>query len=207
MGKGTVTAWQHDARSQDGGRVISIFDNGAAPQVQTQSRVDLRPPRPRADDGDARASAFKHRPNRIVSKFMGNGQVLPDGGVVAGWGSEPFVTEFAPSGAIRFEAVMPPGGQNYRAFRLPWTGDPAAPPRVAAGISKGKRGLFASWNGATEVAAWQLRHGASAGALQGRRGDHAHRLRDAHRPSRRDSLGVIALHIDLQFVYQQLCCL
>ena len=41
---------------------------------------------------------------------MGNAQVLPDGGVVAGWGSEPFVTEFAPGGAIRFEAVMPPGG-------------------------------------------------------------------------------------------------
>ena len=93
MGKGTVTAWQHDARSHDGGRLISIFDNGAAPQVQTQSRVVLV----RLDFESMRATlekSFKHRPNRLVAKFMGNGQLLPDGGVIAGWGSEPFVTEF-----------------------------------------------------------------------------------------------------------------
>ena len=90
----------------------------------------------------------------------------PDGGVVAGWGSEPFVTEFAPNGAIRFEATMPRGGQNYRAFRLPWKGTPAIPPRLGHGISGGKWGWFASWNGATEVSAWQLRYGPSAGDLQ-----------------------------------------
>jgi hypothetical protein len=165
MGKGTVTAWQHDARSHDGGRLISIFDNGAAPQVQTQSRVVFV----RLDVENMRATlekSFKHRPNRLVAKFMGNGQLLPDGGVVAGWGSEPFVTEFGPNGKIRFEAVMPRGGQNYRAFRFPWKGHPATPPRLAAGIAAGKRGLFASWNGATEVASWQLRYGLSAGSLE-----------------------------------------
>jgi hypothetical protein len=165
MGKGTVTAWQHDARSHDGGRLISIFDNGAAPQVQTQSRIVLV----RLDFERMRATlekSFKHRPNRLISKFMGNGQILPDGGAVAGWGSEPFVTEFAPSGEIRFEAVLPRGGQNYRAYRFPWKGRPAAPPRLAAGIAGGKRGLFASWNGSTEVASWLLRYGPSAGDLQ-----------------------------------------
>ena len=165
MGKGTVTAWQHDARSHDGGRLISIFDNGAAPQVQTQSRAILV----RLDLERMTATlerSYTHRPNRIVSKFMGNAQVLPDGGVVAGWGSEPFVTEFAPNGTIRFEAMMPPGGQNYRAFRLPWQGTPFAPPRLGRGTSKGKRGLFVSWNGATDVAAWQLRYGPSPSDLQ-----------------------------------------
>lgn len=165
MGRGTVTAWQHDARSHEGGRLISIFDNGAAPQVQLQSRVILV----RLDMERMTATlerAFKHRPNRLLAKFMGNGQVLPDGGVVAGWGSEPFVTEFGPKGDIRFEAVLPPGGQNYRAYRFPWQGAPAAPPRLAAGVARGKRGLFVSWNGATEVSAWQLRYGPSAGDLQ-----------------------------------------
>ena len=166
MGKGTVTAWQHDARSHEGGRLISIFDNGAAPQVQTQSRAILV----RLDMERMTATlerAYKHRPGRIVSKFMGNAQMLPDGGVVAGWGSEPFVTEFAPGGAIRFEALMPPGGQNYRAYRLPWQGTPAVPPRLARGLVRGKRGIHVSWNGATEVASWQLRYGPSAGALEG----------------------------------------
>lgn len=165
MGKGTATSWQHDARSHDGGRLLSIFDNGAAPQVQTQTRVLLV----RLDTTRMRATlvrAYVHRPGRIVSRFMGNGQVLSTGGVVVGWGSEPFVTEFGQEGEIRFEAALPKGGQNYRAFRFPWKGAPAAPPRLAAGAAGGKRGLFASWNGATEVAAWQLRYGPSAGDLQ-----------------------------------------
>ncbi len=165
MGKGTVTAWQHDARSHDGGRLISIFDNGAAPQVQTQSRVILV----RLDLERMTATlerSYTHRPNRIVSKFMGNAQLLPDGGVVAGWGSEPFVTEFAPNGTIRFEAMMPPGGQNYRAFRFPWKGHPSRLRGSQRASPKGKRGLFVSWNGATEVASWQLRYGPSAASLQ-----------------------------------------
>jgi hypothetical protein len=165
MGRGTVTAWQHDARSHNGGRVISIFDNGAAPQVQTQSRAILV----RLDLERMTATldrSHTHRPNRVVSKFMGNAQVLPDGGVVTGWGSEPLVTEFAPNGSIRFEATMPRGGQNYRAFRLPWTGTPFAPPRLGKGTSKGKHGLFVSWNGATDVTAWQLRYGPSPSDLQ-----------------------------------------
>ncbi len=165
MGKGTVMSWQHDARSHDGGRMISIFDNGAAPQVQTQSRVLFI----RLDMKNMRATlqqAFKHRPGRLIAKFMGNSQVLPDGGVVTGWGSEPFVTEFGPKGNIRFEAVMPKGGQNYRAFRFPWKATPAIPPRLKAGAAGGKNGLFVSWNGATEVARWQLRYGPTATDLQ-----------------------------------------
>ncbi len=165
MGKGTITAWQHDARAHDGGRLISVFDNGAAPQVQTQSRILLV----RLDTTRMQATlekAFKHRPGRLVAKFMGNGQLLPDGGVVSGWGSEPFVTELGPKGDIRFEAVMPKGGQNYRAFRFPWKATPVVPPRLKAGVSGGKSGLFVSWNGATEVAKWQLRYGPTAADLQ-----------------------------------------
>ena len=37
MGKGTVFAWQHDARHQGHNR-ITIFDDGALPQVEPQSR-------------------------------------------------------------------------------------------------------------------------------------------------------------------------
>ncbi len=164
MGNGTITAWQHDVRSHDGGRLLSIFDNGAAPQVKPQTRVLLI----RLDTTRMEATlerAYTHRPGRLVAKFMGNGQLLPDGGVVVGWGSEPYVTEFGPRGNIRFEARMPTGGQNYRAFRFPWKGAPAAPPLLAAGAAARKRGLFASWNGATEVAAWQLRYGLSSTRL------------------------------------------
>jgi hypothetical protein len=165
MGRGTQTAWQHDARSHEGGRLISIFDDGAAPQVATQSRAVLV----RLDMERMTATLVRkyvHRPGRIVSRFMGNAQVLPDGNVVVGWGSEPFVTEFGRQGDIRFEARLPKGGMNYRAFRFPWTGTPSVPPALAAGVSGGRRGLFASWNGATEVASWQLLYGPSAANVQ-----------------------------------------
>jgi len=165
MGRGTQAAWQHDARSHDRGRVLSIFDDGAAPQVSPQSRVLLV----RLDTERMRATLarkYVHRPRRIVTRFMGNAQVLPNGHVVVGWGSEPFVTEFGRAGDIRFEAALPKGGMSYRAFRLPWAGSPTVPPALVKGLGGGRRGLFASWNGATDVASWLLRYGPAAGDLQ-----------------------------------------
>ena len=99
MGKGTVFAWQHDARHQGHNR-ITIFDDGAQPQVEPQSRglvIEL-------DRKTARARLVRkyvHRPNRIVSRFMGNMQALDNGNVMIGWGSEPYFTEFGPNGDDR----------------------------------------------------------------------------------------------------------
>jgi hypothetical protein len=105
---------------------------------------------------------YSHRPGRLVSKFMGNAQVLDNGNVLVGWGGEPYVTEFAPDGSIVFDAKLPRGGQNYRAYRFPWVGKPSRPPRIKA--QPGRR-IYVSWNGATEVAAWRLHSGPRVGAL------------------------------------------
>jgi hypothetical protein len=163
MGRGTVFAWQHDARHQDGGRRIRIFDDGAQPAVAPQSRALVIA----LDHENRRATLvgkYTHKPGGILSKFMGNAQLLDNGNVLVGWGSEPFITEFGPSGEIRFDAKLPHGGQNYRAFRFPWIGRPADKPRlVRAGT--GARKLYASWNGATEVASWQLQAGPTVASL------------------------------------------
>ncbi len=158
MGPGTVTAWQHDARLHGSGNVISIFDNGAAPQVQTQTRglvVELDTKRMRA----RLLHAYVHRPRRIVSRFMGSVQLLPNGNVLMGWGGAPFVTEFARDGRIRLDAHLPAGGMSYRAFRFPWVGHPSEPPRLASRAAAGERRLHASWNGATEVTHWRVETG------------------------------------------------
>ena len=107
---------------------------------------------------------YTHKPGRILSKFMGNAQLLDNGNVLVGWGSEPFITEFGPSGEIRFDAKLPRGGQNYRAFRFPWVGRPADRPRLVRATAGGRK-LYASWNGATEVASWQLQAGPTATSL------------------------------------------
>jgi hypothetical protein len=164
MGKGTVFAWQHDARHHGNG-LVSIFDDGAAPQVEPQSRVLVI-----ALDGKrGRASLvrkYTHHPGRLVTKFMGNAQVLGNGNVVVGWGSEPYVTEFAPDGTILFDVKLPQGGQNYRAFRFPWVGRPFTRPALVVHAAHGSRNLYASWNGATEVTSWRLLAGAAAAELE-----------------------------------------
>jgi len=163
MGPGTVFAWQHDARVHAGGELVSIFDDGAAPPVQPQSKVLLLG----LDHVHRRAHLVRkyvHRPERLLAHFMGNGQLLADGGMVVGWGSEPYITEFAADGSIRFDAKLPHGGENYRAFRFPWVGRPATPPALVRSPADGM--LHASWNGATEAVSWQLRSGLDASSLQ-----------------------------------------
>jgi outer membrane protein assembly factor BamB len=157
MGPGTRFAWQHDARHHDEGRQISIFDNSSAPPVGPQSRVLLI----ELDHRERRARLVRQytHPRRLLSPFMGNAQVLPNGNVVVGWGARPYVTEFRRGGGVHFDALLPQGGKNYRAFRLPWQGRPHRPPRLVAATVSGRRRLYVSWNGATEVDAWHLEAG------------------------------------------------
>jgi hypothetical protein len=164
MGKGTVFAWQHDARLFDGGRTLTLFDDGSDPPVEPQSRALVL----RLDTRHMTATLqkrFVHRPGRVLSRFMGNAQLLGNGNMLVGWGGAPYVSEFAPNGSTVFEARLPGGGQNYRAFRFPWVGRPSRPPRIKA---LPVRRLYVSWNGATEVAAWRLRSGKARGALHER---------------------------------------
>jgi hypothetical protein len=164
MGKGTVFAWQHDARHQGHNR-ITIFDDGAQPQVEPQSRglvIELDSKKQSA----RLVRKYVHRPNRIVSRFMGNMQALDNGNVMIGWGSEPYLTEFGPNGEIELDVRLPAGGQNYRAFRLPWHGRPPLPPTAAYRYARGRGTVYVSWNGATEVASWRLDSGPRPGLLR-----------------------------------------
>jgi hypothetical protein len=164
MGKGTVFAWQHDARHHEEGRVISVFDDGADPKVEPQSRalmisLDLR--RMRA----TLMRRYTHRP-ALLATHTGNAQLLPNGNMLVGWGSERYFSEYGPDGAVRFDARLPKGGQTYRALRFPWVGRPTLPPKLVTRPTPSGRVGYASWNGATEVASWQLLTGTDAAAMQ-----------------------------------------
>ena len=157
MGPGTRFAWQHDARHRNEGRQISIYDNSAAPPVGPHSRALVI-----ALDRRGRSARLVREyvhPRKLLSPFMGNAQILPNGNVVVGWGGLPYITEFRQGGGVHFDARLPGAGQNYRAFRLPWIGRPDRPPRLFAQRGAGRRRLLVSWNGATNVAAWRLEAG------------------------------------------------
>jgi hypothetical protein len=150
LDRGARFYWQHDVR-RHAGDAVSVFDNGAAPAEEKQSRalllhLDHRRKRARLE------RAYAHKPDLVLSHFMGNAQVEPDGHVFVGWGGSPYVTEFAPSGEIVFDAALPRGGQTYRAFRSAWSARPQTPPALAAAGGA----LYVSWNGATDVASWRL---------------------------------------------------
>lgn len=163
MGPGTTTAWQHDARVLADG-TISIFDNGAVPVVERQSRGILERLDPAGHTLKLMRQYF-HPGVALSAASQGNFQTLPNGDAFLGWGSQPYFTEFSPSGSVVFDAHMPPGDQSYRGYRFPWTGTPAGGPSL--GVSRSGRGLraCASWNGATQVASWRVLAGRSISAL------------------------------------------
>ena len=103
-------------------------------------------------------------PQRRLSTSQGNMQLLPNSNVLIGWGSGPFISEFSYEGEILFEARFPPDGESYRAYRFPWSGHSTDEPAVAVEQgSDDKLKLYASWNGATEVATWEVLAGPRPG--------------------------------------------
>jgi hypothetical protein len=165
MGKGTRFGFQHDARVHEGGRTISLFDNGPrAAGARPESRAIVL-----AVDQRRRQVTLKRdlRHGRPLFAFAtGSNQLLPNGSRLVTWGITGWFTEYDRDGHVCLDAHLPQQGQNYRVFRFPWVGRPTVRPafkayRQGAGAAR----LYASWNGSTALAAWRLETGPKPGAL------------------------------------------
>jgi hypothetical protein len=163
-GPGARFAFQHDAEWQPGGR-ISIFDNGASPQVEPESRaIVLKPDAARKTV--ALVHAFTHPDDPISAAAEGNVELLPNGNWFVNWGFGGASSEFTPAGRLVWDARLPEGVESYRAYRdAGWHGQPDTKPAVAAGRRGDGVTVWASWNGATDVARWQVLAGPRAGRL------------------------------------------
>ena len=100
-------------------------------------------------------------PGQVESTSQGSFRLQPNGDYFAGWGDQPEFTEFASDGTIVYDAELPnsSGGTitSYRAVRSPWTGHPTDLPAVAVRRGSGdEMTVYASWNGATDVASWTV---------------------------------------------------
>jgi hypothetical protein len=160
LGKGVRFGWQHDVRRQSDG-TLTMFDNEAAPRLRKQSRgLVLRVNERRRIV--TLAHSFVHTPP-LVAVDQGNMQKLPNGNYVVGWGHQPYVTEFGPHGKTLLDLRFGRSGvDSYRAYRFRWVGRPHSKPSIAVDGDT----LYASWNGATEVRAWQLLGGAQKKRLR-----------------------------------------
>ena len=164
MTPGTPTHYQHDARRRPDG-TLTIFDNGEEGESERSRAVVVR-----LDESAMRASLvseYVHNGRRL-SATQGNMQTLPNGNAFVGWGSEPGFSEFHEDGELLFDANFPPGVESYRAFRFPWVGRPGDRPAVAVepGPSPNEVSVYASWNGATEIASWSILAGPAPDRLK-----------------------------------------
>jgi hypothetical protein len=163
MGPDTQFEWQHDVRLQADGS-LTLFDNASSPKEEIQSRAM----RLQLDTGAMAAtllSSYTHAPP-LLAGSQGDVQLLPDGNVFVGWGDQGYFSEFTASGTLIFDASFPPPVQSYRAFRYAWVGRPTAPPSISVETTAaGGRTVYVSWNGATEVARWELLAGPTASDL------------------------------------------
>ncbi len=164
MGSGTTTAFQHDAVVEPDG-TITIFDDGAGPpQVHPDSRgirvaLDLQ------KMTASLAREYDHSP-KISAMFEGSAQRLPGGDVFLGWGQQPYFSENAASGKQDFDAHFNQTTASYRAYRFPWSAQPPTTPALAIKPNPdGTMQLYASWNGATDVASWRLLSGVNSKSL------------------------------------------
>jgi hypothetical protein len=168
MGRGSETAWQHDARLRPDG-TVTLFDNGSNPRVHYQSRaVRLKLDTKRRAVSVARA--YTHPGGALLADSQGNAQTLGDGSVVIGWGAIPGVSELAEDGSLLFDAHLPPGISSYRAFRFRWSGRPLWAPAVSARLlaTGDSTVAFASWNGASDVSLWRVLAGERPDSLSAR---------------------------------------
>jgi hypothetical protein len=164
MEPGTAFSWQHDAR-QLGGDLFSLFDNGGPPTSRPESKGLVI----RLNHVNHTASLVRAAlpPGQLWAQTQGDLELLPGGDSWLGWGDTGEISEVSPSGKVLYVAHSPADTQIYRALRFSWFGEPLTPPAlaVAAGAA-GSLALYASWNGATNLASWRVLAGASPTALQ-----------------------------------------
>jgi hypothetical protein len=109
---------------------------------------------------------YTHNPP-INAAFTGSTQTLPNGNALVGWGSAPYFSEYSSSGKLLLDAKWPGVDLSYRVLLgQTWVGTPSYPPSGAARRSHRHTWVYASWDGATTVAKWQVLAGPNSGALK-----------------------------------------
>jgi len=169
IGSGADFAWQHDVVTYPGTSLISMFDDHCcqitgggtyvSPTAPSRGLVLKLNTQTHTATFDGQ---YSHGSN-FDSDYMGSVEPLANGNVFVGWGSAPWLTEYSSSGQMLLDARLPGSDITYRAMVEPWVGLPLYPPSGAARQHAGRTTVYASWNGATQVAGWGVLGSSSTG--------------------------------------------
>ncbi len=163
-------AYQHDVRQLPNGD-ITVFDNQGTLQNPAASEgIEYQ-----IDEIKKTATAvwdFLHIPP-VFATFMGNTQRLSNGNTFLSWGAPAttngysFVTmtEVSPENNTLFEFTFDQPYVSYRAFVYPWHATPDSLPDLDYRANADGLTLGYSWNGATDVASYQVYGGSSTQSL------------------------------------------
>ena len=170
MEPGAAQIGQHMAVLQPNG-TITVFDNGGSTRFPTMPDRESRGIRINVDAGSRTVSLleeYKHPGEHLFSRSQGSMQVLSNGNAFLSWGGgNPYITEITPDGHTVFESyIAPKEDDTYRAYRMPWRGTPRDRPTVVASAGGTNTDVYAGWNGATEVARWEVLTGDAPGSLK-----------------------------------------
>jgi len=162
---GSAFAFQHDVRVHaPNDSTVTVFDdeNGAF-QAGRQARA-LTLSINTATMTATKVTEYDHSPP-LLPRAEGNYQLLGNGDGFVGWGLAPYFSEYTPAGTLVYDARFVDSNSSYTAWRFQWTGTPHTLPAIAASTSGSTTFAFVSWNGATNVASWQLLGGSSSSHL------------------------------------------
>ena len=165
---------QHDARRLPNGD-ITIFDNGglalgderACPLHRAraqQFRLDTTKSTARLVGSVPSGPSSETGAGYLVSA-MGSARRQANGNTLVSWGTNTRLTEITPGGRVAFGLRF--GRYTYRAVRSEWRGLPSGRPLIEVRRhGRGRRTVWASWNGATEVRRWRILAGDSPSTLE-----------------------------------------
>jgi EmrB/QacA subfamily drug resistance transporter len=174
FGRGAEFQWQHDVALVAGGHpglTISVFDDHCC--QLTGGGTSVPPTGPsrglvlelNRSTHVATLEAQYGQREGFKSEYMGDTQPLANSNTFVGWGSAPYFTEYSAAGKLLLEAEFPGSDLSYRTMVEPWVGLPLTAPAAAAREAGGRTTVYASWNGATELASWRVLAGTAAGRL------------------------------------------
>ena len=157
---------QHHARfysQNETHLLISLFDNANGPFEPPENNDCSRGLLIALNTDAMTAQMVQHfdHPQRGFAKSRGSMQMLPNGNAFVGFAEHGFQSEHTPDGKCILEADMPSGLKTYRNYKFTWTGRPKQQPDVVSSAVEIDGGwivttAYVSWNGATEVASWNL---------------------------------------------------
>ena len=155
-------AWQHHATMWNSTQ-FTVFDNsGTRGPISRGLLLNV-------DESSMTVSlgqAFTN-PAGFYAGTLGSVQLLSDGNVFIGWGTQPYFSEYASDGTLLMFGQLPAGVRSYRAYLVDLVGAPGdSPAIVARSYAAGGYVIYVSWNGATQIASWRIEAGANAQSLK-----------------------------------------